>query len=174
MVTFFFIIFFLPRLWAIKLQGNLTKIIREEICQAQEIIQHKNIKQRHQIIGSILEIKRIYWKNTKTKIKRLMSWNSEHLQKVSFVYHCGRYNTLSVIIHERVFPLLHEDKIITNVDENAKILNSFFSNVGKHLKIPEFKDFDFSAECIFHPTLKAIMKFRNHPSVSAIKNTFNP
>ena len=54
--------------------------------------------------------------------------------------------------------------MITNVDENAKILNSFFSNVGKHLKIPEFKDIDFSAECIFHPTLKAIMKFRNHPS----------
>ena len=33
---------------------------------------------------------------------------------------------------------------------------------------------DFSAECISHPTLKPIMKFRDHPSVSAIRNAFNP
>ena len=70
--------------------------------------------------------------------------------------------------------LVHEDKIITTGDENTKILNSFFSNAVKHLKIPEFKDIDFSAECISHPALKAIMKFRNHPSVSAIRNAFNP
>ena len=31
--------------------------------------------------------------------------------------------------------LVHDDKIITTDDENAKILNSFFSNVVKHLKI---------------------------------------
>ena len=72
------------------------------------------------------------------------------------------------------FTLVHEDKIITTDDENTKILNSFFSNVVKHLKIPEFKDIDFSAECISHPALKGIMKFHNHPSVSAIKNTSNP
>ena len=41
--------------------------------------------------------------------------------------------------------LIHEDKITTTDDENAKILNSFFSNVVKHLKIPEFKDIDFLA-----------------------------
>ena len=40
---------------------------------------------------------------------------------------------------------VHEDKIITNNDENAKILNSLFSNVVKHLKIPEFKVIDFAA-----------------------------
>ena len=70
--------------------------------------------------------------------------------------------------------LVHEDKIITTDDENAKILNSYFSNVVKHLEIPEFKDIDFSAEYISHPALKAIIKFRHHPSVSAIRNTFNP
>ena len=42
------------------------------------------------------------------------------------------------------------------------------------MKIPDFKDIDFSAECISHPALKAVMKFRDHPSVSAIRNAFNP
>ena len=69
---------------------------------------------------------------------------------------------------------VHEEKIRTTDDENAKILNSFFSNVVKHLEIPEFKDGNFSAECISHSALKAIMKFGNHPSVSAIRNAFNP
>ena len=69
---------------------------------------------------------------------------------------------------------VHEDKIITNNDENAKILNSLFSNVVKHLKIPEFKVIDFAAWCISHPALKALMKFHNHRSVSACKNAFNP
>ena len=64
---------------------------------------------------------------------------------------------------------MHEDKIITNDDENAKTLISFFSKVIKHLKIPEFKDIDFSIECISHSVLKAIIKFSNHPYVSAIR-----
>ena len=70
--------------------------------------------------------------------------------------------------------LVCEDKIKTTDDENGKILNSFFSNALNHLKVGEFKDIDFSAECISHPALKAIMKFLNHPSVSAIRNVFSP
>ena len=68
--------------------------------------------------------------------------------------------------------LVHEEKTTTTDDENAKILSLFFSNVTKHLKVPELKDIDFSAECIPHPALKTIMKFGNHPSVSAIRNAF--
>ena len=70
--------------------------------------------------------------------------------------------------------VVHEDKIITTNDGNAKILNSFFSTLVQHLKIPEFKDIDFSAEWISNSALKAITKFWNHPNVSAIGNLFNP
>ena len=89
------------------------------------------------------------------------------------------WNTVKSLFSDKVkssekVTLVHENKIITNDDENSKILNLFFSNVVNHLKIPEFKDIDFSAECISHPALKAIMKFHNHPGVSAITNAFNP
>ena len=70
--------------------------------------------------------------------------------------------------------LVHEGKIVTTDDENAKILDLFFSNVLKHLKLPEFRDIDFSTERISHPAFKAIIKFPNDPSVSAIRNAFNP
>ena len=52
--------------------------------------------------------------------------------------------------------------------------DSFFSNVITQLRIPQFKDINFSAEYISHSALKAIMKFRNHPNVSAIRNAMNP
>ena len=105
--------------------------------------------------------------------------------------YCGNLNQKDVIDNKRFWKtpkplssdkvkssekitLVYENKIITSDNENAKILNSFFSNVVKHLKIQEFKDIDFSAECISHPAVKAIMRFPNHPSTSGIRNAFNP
>ena len=44
--------------------------------------------------------------------------------------------------------LVHEDKIITNNDENTKLLNSYFSNVVKQSTTLEFEDIDFSAESL--------------------------
>lgn len=67
---------------------------------------------------------------------------------------------------------MQEHKITTNYDENGKILNSLFFNLVKHLKIPEFKAFDFSSESMPHPALNAIKKFCNHLSVCATSNAF--
>ena len=44
---------------------------------------------------------------------------------------------------------LHDDKVINYGDENAKKFIFVFSKAVKHLETPEFKDFDFTAECIF-------------------------
>ena len=54
--------------------------------------------------------------------------------------------------------------------ENAEILNRFFSNAIKNLKLTEYQEADPHANNISHPIFKAIMKFRNHPSITAIKN----
>ena len=62
------------------------------------------------------------------------------------------------------------EEIITEDGENAEILNTFFSNAVKNLKIPEYQEADSLANNISHPIFRAMMKFRNHPSVIAIKN----
>ena len=61
-------------------------------------------------------------------------------------------------------------EIINEDGKNAEILNTFFSNAVKNLKIPAYQDADPLANNISHPILKAIMKFRNHPSIIAIKD----
>ena len=66
--------------------------------------------------------------------------------------------------------LVEGDKITSEDKSNAQILNSFFSNAVKNLKIPELKDINPLAENIPHPVFKAILKYKNHPSIIVIKN----
>ena len=67
---------------------------------------------------------------------------------------------------------LVEDETVTTHDENknAELLNLFFSSAVKNLKIPEFSDTNPIAERLSDPTLKAILKYKNHPSIVAIRN----
>ena len=66
--------------------------------------------------------------------------------------------------------LIEGEEIINEDGENAEILNTFFSNAVKNLKIPEYQEIDSLANNISHPMFKAILKYRNHPSIVAIKN----
>ena len=66
--------------------------------------------------------------------------------------------------------LVERGEIINENGKNAEILNTFFSNAAKNLKIPACQDTDTLANNISHPILKAITKFRNHPSIIVIKD----
>ena len=66
--------------------------------------------------------------------------------------------------------LIEGEEIINEDGENAEILNTFFSNAVKNLKIPEYQEIDSLANNISHPIFKTILKYRNHPSIVAIKN----
>ena len=69
---------------------------------------------------------------------------------------------------------LVEDEIVTTQDEkNAELLNLFFSSAVKNLKITEFSDSNPLAERLSDPVLKAILKYKNHLSIAAIRNANN-
>lgn len=69
------------------------------------------------------------------------------------------------------FISVEEDKIITEGTENFNILNEYFSNAVKNLKISRFRTRYPLVDQISHPNFKAVLKFQNHPSVCAINNT---
>ena len=58
--------------------------------------------------------------------------------------------------------------LLTNGEAVAKELNNFFANAVKSLNIPNYEICDSLAENIDDPFLKAIAKWRNHPSILAI------
>ena len=61
-------------------------------------------------------------------------------------------------------------KILKTESETAESLNSFFSNIVKNLNISRYSEFDPVTENIADPTLKAIFKYKEHPSILAIQS----
>ena len=61
-------------------------------------------------------------------------------------------------------------KILKTETETAENLNSFFSNIVKNLNISRYSEFDPVTENIADPTLKAIFKYKDHPSILAIQS----
>ena len=60
-------------------------------------------------------------------------------------------------------------KYITNDTETAEVLNTFFSNIVRNLDIPEYADYGSIHEQISDTVLKAIVKYRYHPSIKPIQ-----
>ena len=66
---------------------------------------------------------------------------------------------------------LVQGEILSMEDEkNAELLNVFFSSAVANLDMPEYSGINILAERTSHPTLKAILKYKNHPSIVAINN----
>ena len=84
------------------------------------------------------------------------------------------WRTVEPLLSDNVKPsekiTLVEGKETVNEDgENAQIINTFFSNAVKTLKIPEYQKTDSLDNDISYPIFKAILKYRNHPSMLLLK-----
>ena len=60
-----------------------------------------------------------------------------------------------------------------NDKETVKVLNNFFSTIFQNLKIPQYKEQDLISAYISDLVMRAIFKYRTHPSIIAIKENFN-
>ena len=60
-------------------------------------------------------------------------------------------------------------ELLNSESETAEVLNNFFSNIVKNLKIPEYENLDRNFENVEDPVLRAILKYKNHPSITVIK-----
>ena len=64
------------------------------------------------------------------------------------------------------------NSLLTNCEEVVKELTNFFANAVKKLNIPKHENWDSLAENIDDTTLKAMAKWRNHPSILAIASEY--
>ena len=64
-----------------------------------------------------------------------------------------------------------ENNELVKIDlETAEVFNNFFSNVVQNLDISRISNEEQFIDCIEDRTLKAILKYRKHPSIVAIRN----
>ena len=71
-------------------------------------------------------------------------------------------------VNSEKIKLVDNKKVTTNDKGMTKVLNVFFSNIIKTLNVPK-NHTDSITEDIRDPTLKAMLKYRKHPSILAIK-----
>ena len=60
-------------------------------------------------------------------------------------------------------------EILKTESKTAESLNSFISNIVKNLNISRYSEFNPVTENIADPTVKAIFKYKDHPSIIAIQ-----
>ena len=66
---------------------------------------------------------------------------------------------------------MEKKKIVKSESETADILIKFFSNILKNLGITDYDNFDPNIENMKDPVFKAIFKYKNYPSILAIRDT---
>ena len=73
-----------------------------------------------------------------------------------------------IVTRDRIH-LTENGEVVKTGFETAETLNNFFGNVIKNLMIPKYSEYDPSIDRAENRTIRAILKYRNHPSILAIR-----
>ena len=65
--------------------------------------------------------------------------------------------------------LTENGEVVKTESETEETLSNFFGDVIKNLMIPKYSEYDPSIDRVENRTIRAILKYRNHPSVLAIR-----
>ena len=66
--------------------------------------------------------------------------------------------------------LSEKGELVKTELETAEVLNKFFSNIVNNLEISKYSKYESFIDNIEDQTLRAILKHKNHPSITAIQN----
>ena len=72
------------------------------------------------------------------------------------------------LIRDRIH-LTENGEVVKTELETAETLNNFFKSVIKNLIIPKYSEYDPSIDGVENHTIRAILKYRNHPNILAIR-----
>ena len=116
-------------------------------------------KQRNFCVSLLRKTKKQYYQN---------------LNEKSIVDNKLFWKTVKPFLSEKIsgmdkIDLIENNELIKNDLKTAEVLNIFFSNIVQSLNIARYTSEESFVDNISDPTLKAILKYRNHPSIIAIR-----
>ena len=121
------------------------------------------VKQRNHCISLLRKTKREYYSNLDEK---------NICDNKTFWKTVKPMLSKKIKSNERI-TLIENDANIKTEKGTAEVLNAFFSNIVQNLDIQQYNVDDPICENINDPILKAIVRYRNHPSIVAIKRFCN-
>ena len=72
-------------------------------------------------------------------------------------------------VSNKKITLVEEKENYKTDQANAKLLNNFFSNIMKNIEISQYNQVDQISQNIKVPVINGIIRYKNHPSIIAIK-----
>ena len=99
----------------------------------------------------------------------------ENLNEKSVVDNKLFWKTVKPLLSDKVagkdeIHLIENNELVKTDLETAEVLNNFFSNIAQNLDISRYSNNKPLVSNTNDATLKAIVKYRNHPSIIAIQN----
>ena len=73
-----------------------------------------------------------------------------------------------IVTRDRIH-LTENGEVVKTELETAETLNNFFGNVIKNQMIPKYSEYDPSIDRVENRAIRAILKYRNHTSILAIR-----
>ena len=145
---------------------NLSKEIMTRLRLRNKYLKHKTEEnyplypqQRNKCVSLLRKTKINYYGNLNEKdiTAKKKFWK--------FVQHFLSYKSIKC----KKIHLNGNEELITSKSKTAEVLNQSFSNIGKNSKTPESEKRNHYFQKIKDPVLKAILKYKNHPSIITIK-----
>ena len=108
------------------------------------------------------------------KAKKTYYSNLDHKKIVdnkNFLKTMKPYFTDKDISHDFI-TFAKNEETVSDKKEIYEILNNFFSEVAKNLNLPQYGDPTVNVEDIEDPVERAVKKYKNHPSITQIKENY--
>ena len=117
------------------------------------------VKQRNYCVSLLRKSKKTYYENLDERnlMDNKLFWKTI---KPSF--------SDKIVTRDRIH-LTENGEVVKTELETAETLNNFFGNVIKNLMIPKYSEYDPSIDRVENRAIRAILKYRNHTSILAIR-----
>ena len=117
------------------------------------------VKQRNKCASFLKKAEKEYYQN----------WNEKNVTDNKKFWKTVKPLLSDKSVSREKINLAENEKILASESETLETLNNLLSNIVKKLNIPRFNGNISVAGNIKDPVFKAILKYKNHPSILAIQ-----
>ena len=117
------------------------------------------VKQRNYCVSLLRKSKKKYYENL----------DERNLMDNKLFWKTIKPSFFDKIVKRDRIHLTENGEVAKTELETAETLNNLFGNVIKSLMIPKYNEYDPSTDRVKNHTIRAILKYRNHPSILAIR-----
>ena len=151
-----------------------TKELSKEILTRSRLL-NKYIRNRNEENRAIYVKQRNYWVPLLRKSKKKYHENLDerNLMDNKLFWKIIKPSFSDKIVTRDRIHLTKNGEVVKTELETAETLSNFFGDVIKNLMIPKYSEYDPSIDRVENRTIRAILKYRNHPSILAIRERKN-